>query len=265
MGIPLLRGRLFTERDNGDAPNVALINEAMAKRFFPDQDPIGQRIHVTNGPETFREIVGIVGDVKQYGLNRETPVQTYTPFLQQPFFNSMSMVMRTAGDPVGLGPAIRREVLNLDKDQPVASTRALEEIVSNSVANQRFSMVLLGVFAGVALILAAVGIYGVMAYAVTQRTHELGIRLALGAQTGNVLRLVIRQGMILAFTGMAMGLAASLALTRVISTLLFGVSATDPLTFVAISLLLGAVAFLACYLPARRATKVDPMIALRYE
>jgi putative ABC transport system permease protein len=265
MGIKPIRGRLFTERDGPDTPRVALINETMAKREFPGEDPIGKRIHVTNGPETFREIVGIVGDVKQYGLDRDTPLQTYVSYSQEPFFNSMSLVLRTAGDPAELSAAFRSQVSSIDKEQPVATIRTLERIVSDSVASQRFSMMLLGVFAAVALILAAIGLYGVMAYAVTQQTREIGIRMALGAQAGDMLKLVIRKGMMLVVIGVGIGIAASFVLTRLMRTLLFGVTATDPMTFAAVVLLLLGIALLACYLPARRATKVDPMVALRYE
>jgi len=267
-GMTLLRGRLFTERDTLGATNVAIINEAMAKRYFPNEDPIGQRIHVTQGPETFREIVGIVSDTKQYGLDQDTPVQTYTPYLQMPFSNSMVVVVRTAGDPLSLSAAVRSQVLSIDKQQPVASIRALEQILYNSLANQRFSMLLFGVFAAVAMVLAAVGIYGVMAYAVTQRTHEIGIRMALGASQSKVLKLVIKQGMLLVLIGVTLGLAAAFTLSILLtsfSTLLYGIKPTDPTTYAGISLLLASVALAACYIPARRATKVDPMIALRYE
>ncbi len=264
MGIPLIRGRAFTERDTTGAPRVAIVNETFARRFFPDEDPIGKRIHVTNGPETFREIVGIVGDVRHYGLEREAPAQAYEPYLQQPFAG-MSIVVRTAADPANLSAAMRQEVFALDKDQPVASVRTLEEILAESVAQRRFSMFLLGLFGGIALLLASVGIFGVMNYTVAQRTHEIGIRLALGAQRRDILRLVVGQGMGLALIGVALGLVAAFAGTRVMASMLYGVSATDPLTFTGVALLLAVVAFLACYLPARRATKVDPMIALRYE
>jgi putative ABC transport system permease protein len=264
MGMQLLRGRLFTDSDTKDSPHVVIINETMAKKFFPDEDPIGKRIHVTMGPVTYREIVGIVGDVKQYGLDQETPPQTYEPFLQQPF-SGMTLVVRAAGDPTNLSAAIRNEVLNLDKEQPVSSIKSLDQIIAASTSQQRFAMMLLGVFAALALALAAVGIYGVMSYSVTQRTHEIGIRMALGARGSDVLRLVVKQGFFLTIAGVALGLVASLALTRLMSSLLFGVSATDPVTFAAISLTLTAVALTACAVPARRATKVDPMIALRYE
>ena len=264
MGITLLRGRLFTEQDKKDAPPVALINETMAKKFFAGEDPIGKGINVTNGPEKFREIVGIVSDVKQYGLDQPTPVQTYEPYPQEPF-SGMTLIVRTEGNPTVLSEGIRKEVLSIDKDQPVSRVRTLEQIVSESVAKQRFSMLLLGIFAVVALILAAVGLYGVMSYAVTQRTHEIGIRMALGAQQRDVIKLVVGQGMLLALIGVGLGLVASLALTRVMTTLLFGVGATDPLTFLTIPALLIGVALAASFVPARRAMKVDPMIALRYE
>jgi putative ABC transport system permease protein len=264
MGIPLLRGRLFTEHDTKGANRVAVINETMVKRFFPDEDPIGKRIHVTNGPVVYREIVGVVGDVKQYGLDQEATAQTYEPFAQQPF-SFATLVVRTAGDPSSLSSAIRSEVLSIDKEQPVASTKPLSQLVSESISQQRFSMLLLGVFAAVALMLAVVGIYGVMSYSVTQRTHEIGIRMALGASQRDVIRLIVGHGMLLTLIGVAIGLAASFVLTRVMSALLFGVSVTDLTTFAIFSAALTAVALAACAVPARRALKVDPMVALRYE
>ena len=264
MGIPLLRGRLFTEQDRKDSRRVAVINEEMSKRFFPDEDPIGKGINVTNGPETFREIVGIVGDVKQYGLDQPTTLQTYEPYLQNPF-SGMTLIVRSQGNLTTLGSAIRSEVLALDSEQPVSRMKPLAQVVSDSVSRRRFSMVLLSIFAAVALILASVGLYGVMSYSVTQRTHELGIRAALGARPGDVLKLVIGHGMSLAGIGLAIGLAGSFAFTRVMSSFLFGVSTTDPLTFLAISVVLGGVSLAACCVPARRATKVDPLVALRCE
>lgn len=264
MGIPLLRGRLFTEQDNNNAARVAIINETMARQYFPDEDPIGKGISVTQGPERFREIVGIVGDVKQYGPAQPSTLQTYEPYLQMPF-SAVSLVVRTESNPVSLSGAVRSEVLAIDKEQPVSRIRTLDQIISGSVQQQRFLMLLLGVFAAVALILAAVGLYGVMSYAVTQRTHEIGIRMALGANAGNVLRLIVGHGMMLALIGVAIGLAGAFAVTRLMATLLFSVSTTDPVTFAGISVLLTGVALVACLAPARRAIKVDPMQALRHE
>ncbi len=266
MGIPLRRGRLFTERDIKDSQHVAIINETMAKKIFPDEDPIGKRITFdtgANNPDWY-EIVGIVGDVKHYGLDQATPLQTYEPYTQQTF-PYMTLVARAAGDPTNLTAAIRNAVLQLDKEQPIADVRTLDQLLSTSIAQQRFSMLLLGVFAAVAMLLAAVGIYGVLSYSVTQRTHEVGIRMALGAGRHDVLRLLIGHGMLLTLIGVAAGLAAAFALTRLMSTLLFDVSATDPITFGLIALLLVTVALLACWIPARRATKVDPLVALRRE
>jgi putative ABC transport system permease protein len=265
MGIPLLRGRAFTEQDNQTAPPVVLINETMAKQYFPDEDPIGQRINVTNGPERFREIVGIVGDVKQYGLARPSPLQTYEPYLQNPF-GGVTLVVRTVGDPTTLTSTVREQVHQLDRDQPLGTTRTLEQLVDGSVAQERFIMLLLGVFAAVALVLAAVGLYGVMSYSVTQRSHEIGIRIALGAARRDVLRLVVGHGMLLTIIGVAIGLGGALAVTTLLmSKLLFAVTAVDPLTFAAIPVVLAAVALGACFVPARRAVKVDPMVVLRYE
>jgi putative ABC transport system permease protein len=202
--------------------------------------------------------------VKQYGLDQATPLQTYEPYTQQTS-SSMTLVARAAGDPSNLTSAIRDAVLQIDKEQPIADIRTLDRILSTSIAQQRFSMLLLGVFAAVAMLLAAVGIYGVLSYSVTQRTHEVGIRMALGAGRRDVLRLMMGHGMLLTLIGVATGLAAAFALTRLMSALLFDVSATDPMTFGLIALLLVTVALLACWVPARRATKVDPLIALQCE
>jgi putative ABC transport system permease protein len=264
MGIPLLRGRLFNEFDSKDSPHVVLINQTFAKMYFPSEDPIGKRIHVTNGPEIFREIVGIVGDVRQYGLDEKVPAETYEPAAQHPF-SGMSVVIRSATDLSRLGPIVRQTVLAVDKDQPVGSIRTLEEVVTNSFARQRFLLMLLSAFGVLALLLAAVGTYGVMSYMVTQRTQEVGIRMALGAQPKDVLRLVVGKGIRLGIAGVLLGLLGALAATRVLSSSLFAVSATDPVTFATVALLLAGVALLASYLPARRATRVDPLVALRYE
>jgi putative ABC transport system permease protein len=263
MGIPLLRGRYFTEQDS-DAHPVAIINEAMAKTYFPDEDPIGESILVTQGEDTYREIVGIVGDVKQYGLARPATWQTYEPFRRMPF-PAATLVVRTQNNPMALSGAIRNEVLAIDREQPVSRIQTLDQVVSGSVQRDRFLMLLLGVFAAVALILAAVGLYGVMNYAVTQRTHEIGIRMALGASGGNVVKLIVGHGMMLTSIGVATGLAGAFAVTRVMATLLYEVSATDSLTFAGIAVLLSCVALVACLAPARRAIKVDPMQALRHE
>ena len=236
----------------------------MAEQYFADEDPIGQAISVTNGPETFREIVGIVGDTKQFGLAAEAPVQTYEPLAQQPF-SGVSLVIRTRGDPSALASAVRAAVAAVDPDQPVSRIRTIESVISNSVARERFSAILLGIFAAVALVLAVIGIYGVMAYTAAQRTHEMGIRMALGAEATDVRWLVVQQGMRLALAGVGVGVLASFAATRALGSLLFGVSPTDPMTFVVTPLLLAGVALVATYVPAHRATRVDPLLALRRE
>jgi len=235
---------------------------------------LGKRINITSGPETWREIVGIVGDVKHYRLDGDTTVQAYEPFAQAPF-DSMTFVVRLAASApseggtsslaTGLPANIRTAIYAVDHDQPVASISPLTALLAGSVSRQRFAMFLFAVFSGVALLLAAIGIYGVMAYTVTQRTGEIGIRMALGAQRGDVLRLVFLQGGRLILIGLGAGLVGAACLTRFIASLLFGVSAYDPLTFIAIALLIAAVASLACLIPARRATKVDPLVALRAE
>jgi len=265
MGIPLRAGRPFTENDSTDAPKVMVINENMARRFWPDEDPIGKRVTMKDwGPPLTGEIVGVAGDVKSGGLDSETRPMIYWAYPQFPvIFNSI--VVRTEADPLSVVGAVKNQIWSVDPTQPVASVTTMEQLLSSSVAPRRFNMLLIGVFAAVALALAAVGIYGVISYTVLQRTHEIGIRVALGAQGSDVIRLVVGQGMMLACAGAVVGLAASFGLTRLMSGLLFGVSATDGPTFAAISVLLLAVAFAACALPARRATKVDPMIALRCE
>jgi putative ABC transport system permease protein len=264
MGIRLIRGRVFTPQDDAKAPRVAIINETMARQHFPNEDPIGKRINITNGPDTWREIVGIVADIKQYGVDKATSAQSYEPFAQVPF-SSLNVVIRTNGSPAALLGALRPAVYAVDKDQPIGTIRPLEEIMADSLARQRFAMTLLTVFSLVALVIAAVGIYGVMAYNVVQRTGEFGIRMALGAQQGDVLRLVLAQGGKLIGIGLVIGLAATMAASRAMSSMLFNTSAQDPLTLGMITLLLGVVALIACLLPANRATKVNPIEALRAE
>ena len=267
MGIRRLRGRGFSETDTADAPRVAIINETLARRLWPGEDPIGKRLK-QGFPEDktpWREVVGVVADVKLNGVDRETPLQAYLPLAQEPA-RGLGLIVRSANaNPLALRPAVEQAIHSIDRDLPLYGVYSMDQLLGDAIAQQRLTMVLLVGFAVLALTLAAVGIYGVMSYSVTQRTHEIGIRLALGAQTRDVLRLVVGQGMLLALVGVALGLAASFALTRVLASLLFNVSPTDPLTFAAIAFLLTFVALLACYIPARRATKVDPMVALRYE
>jgi putative ABC transport system permease protein len=264
MGIPVKRGRGFTKQDGAGSPRVAVVSESFAARFFPNEDAIGKRIHITNGPQTWREIVGIVGDTKQYGLNSKTPVQAYDPLAQAPF-PFLTIVVKTTSSPMLLGRAAEARIRNVDPEQPVTSTRSLQEIVDRSVTGDRVMMVLLTVFGGIALLMAATGLYGVMGYSVTQRTREIGLRMALGAEQKRVLTLVIRQGMVLTCVGLVLGLAGAFALTRVLESQLYETKTTDVPTFVGISAFLASVAFIACYIPARRASRVDPAVALRHE
>jgi putative ABC transport system permease protein len=262
MGIPLLAGRQPSDRDGAGTPPVAVVSEAMVRRYWPDQNPIGKVIGF-GGPNKF-EIVGIVGSTKTEGLNEPPYPQIYGLYTQVPQ-RTMSLVVRTSGDPQSLVAPIRGLLRSIDKDQPLFNVKTMEEILSESIAGQRLNTLLLGIFAALALILAGVGIYGVMSYSVKQRTHEIGVRMALGAGAGKVVRMVVLNGMTLAGIGIIVGLGAAFALARLMTDLLFGVSPSDPATFAGISGLIGLVALLACYLPARRATKVDPMLALRYE
>jgi putative ABC transport system permease protein len=264
MGIRLIRGRLFDAHDDSRGPRVAVINETLARQFFPNEDPLGKRILVTNGPDVWRQIVGIVADIKQYGVDKETTSQTYEPYAQYPF-RSLNIVLRTEGSSTLLAGMLRPAVYAIDKDQPVGAIQPLEEILGATLAKQRFGMVLLIVFSGVALVIAAVGIYGVMAYSVVQRTGEFGIRMALGAQRSDVLRLVLSHAGKLVGLGLLIGLGATILASRVMDSMLFQTSAHDPLTFSLTILLLGAVALAACLLPARRATRVNPIEALRTE
>jgi putative ABC transport system permease protein len=268
LQIPLLSGRFFEPRDNADGPKVVIINETTAKRVFGSPAAaIGKRLSIwapfRGHNETFmREIVGVVGDTKTGSLTGEADMQIYVPHAQDSQWNFMGLVIRTASDPAAFARTLRREVQALDKDQPIYNVHTYDDVVLNSLGTRRVSMQLFTVFACAALLLAAVGIYGVMAYSVTQRTQEIGIRMALGAQKSDILRLVVREGMTLTLIGVIAGLAGAFALTRVIANLLFGVGASDPVTFIAISLLLIFVSLIACYLPARRAARLNPTVAL---
>jgi putative ABC transport system permease protein len=265
MRIPLRKGRVFAERDNAAGPPVVIVNERAARKLFGDRNPIGQRIQISNDPVMpSQEIVGVVADTKQYGRDADNTSQIYQPYLQRPW-GSMTLIIRTTGNPLKSANAVRREVHALDKDQPVADIQTMEEIVSRSVGDRRFSMLLLTVFAGLAMVLAAVGTYGVMAYTVVQRTHEIGIRMAIGARAGDILFLVVREGAALAGTGVVVGAVAALALTRVLKSQLYQVSATDPLVFSGVVALLLGVAMLASLIPALRASAVDPIRALRHQ
>jgi putative ABC transport system permease protein len=265
MQVPLKRGRLFTDQEAAEMRHVVVVNEAFARTNFPGEDPLGKRvtIYMKNDNQPC-EIVGIVGDSKHMNLDAEVKPMSYWPHPELTY-SGMTLVLRTQGEPTAIANAARDVIRTLDPEQPVADVRTMESLIGTSVARARFNTLLLTIFAIVALLLASLGIYGVMAYSVVRRTHEIGVRMALGASGRDVLRLVVRKGMTLALAGVAIGVAASFALTRLMETLLFNVSATDPLTFAGIPLLLAFVALLACLIPARRAAKVDPMIALRYE
>jgi len=270
LQIPLLTGRTFEPRDNADGPKVVIINETTAKRYFGSPTAaIGKRLSIwaafrghRREEKFMREIVGVVGDTKAGSLTEESEAQIYVPHAQDSQWNFMGLVIRTASDPAAFATTLRREVQALDQDQPIYNVRTMDDVVMNSLSTRRVSMQLFAVFAIAALLLAAIGIYGVMAYTVTQRTQEIGIRMALGAQRSDVLGLVVRQGMTLAAIGVVAGLAGAFGLTRVMASLLFNVRPDDPATYLAISFLLIVVAFLACYLPARRAAKLDPVMAL---
>ncbi len=264
MEIPLLQGRFFQEQDTAAHPRVAIIDESMARQYWPNQDPIGKRFHLVQSDIPWHTIVGVVGRVKHDTLDSDPRIVFYLPHAQLPT-RTMNIVLKSLPDPGTLSGAIRQEVRELDPDLPLYNIRTMAEFVDQSLARRRFSVLLLGIFAGLALVLAATGIYGVVAYLVTQGTREIGIRIALGASRRGILGFIVRQGLILAVTGVAIGLAGAFMLTRFMSSLLFGITATDVSTFSAIPLLLILVALLASYLPARRAARVDPMVSLRCE
>jgi len=265
LRIPLLAGRDFSETDSLDSPAAIVISESMAREFWPDENPVGKRLTLSFFPGKVREVIGVAGDVKFRGLDsRKSLATVYVPLAQITFWNQ-AMVVRTAGDPASSASAMAVAVHQQDADQPLRDVRTMDDILADSLSQQRFSMLLLASFAGLALVLAAVGIYSVLAYAVRQRQREIGIRMALGAQLSDVLRMVVAEGMRPALIGVALGLAGALALKRAVSSLVFGVSESDPLTFLSVSVLLAMVALVASILPAYRATKVDPMRALREE
>jgi predicted permease len=274
--IPVLRGRAFTDRDDGAAPKVAIINQAMARQYWPDGDPLNDRITVAKGlpqlEDPTRQIVGIVGDVRAVALNIDPPPTVYVPWAQVPdahnanlvSFIPLSWIVRTRGESSSMVNTIQTELRYASGGLPVARPRTMDQIVVQSTARSDFNTFLLSTFAGSALLLAAIGIYGLMAYSVQQRTQEIGVRLALGADSQIVRNMIIRQGMSLALAGVALGMASAFGLTRVIAGSLFGVTARDPLVFISVPLLLTAVALFGVWFPARRAARVDPLVALRY-
>ncbi len=267
VGASLLTGRELTERDNDQAPGAVVINETMANRFWPRENPLGKRLTVEMGQPVSCEVAGVIRDIKEFGLASPSLPVIYGSHLQHPWSDveTRELVVRTSTDPLKLVAAVRAEVWALDNDVPVYNISTMGEIFAGAKAQPRFSLILLGLFATVALILAVFGLYAVMAYSVSQRTREIGIRLALGAEAGDVLKLIVRQGLVVLLIGIVIGIAGALALTRLMRTLLFEVSVIDPLTFASIPLILAVVALFACWIPARRATKVDPLIALRHE
>ena len=262
MRLPLLRGREFTPRDDGKAPLVALVNELVARRFWPRENAVGKHLYIGN--LTPVEVVGVVGDVRNQSLAADVQPEVYFPFAQRAW-PTMNLVLRTAGDPHALTAAVLARLRDLDRDQPVTAIRTMDEVLESAAAQPRFTTSLLGSLSGMALLLAIVGIYSVIAYSVAERTQEMGIRIALGAERADILRLVLRHGMLLAAAGIAVGIITSLALTRLLASLLYRVSVTDAATFISGALLFAVVALAASYIPARRATRVDPMVALRYE
>jgi putative ABC transport system permease protein len=265
MQIPLKSGRLFTEQEAREVRHVVIVSETFARKNLPGQDPLGKRVTINMKDENVpTEIIGVVGDTKHLGLDTESREMAYWP---QPelVYGSMTFVIRTQGDPSGIAAGARNVIRNIDPEQPIGEVNTMEGLLATSVAKSRFSATLLAVFSLVALVMAAVGIYGVMSYTVQQRTHEIGLRMALGAQQSDVLRLIIKQGIVLGLAGVAVGLIASFAFTRLIVSLLFEVPATDPRTFAAVAGGLFLVTLIACFVPARRAMRVDPLVALRYE
>jgi putative ABC transport system permease protein len=264
LGIPVLRGRPFVRQDGIDSPRVALVNQAFVNRYCPNEDPVGQRIIGDWANPKPTEIVGVAGDIRHNGLTAEPRPTVFLAQGQVPGYITY-LVVRTAGEPQKLAAVIRREIQQVDPMQPMTAIQTMDRYVSASLARPRLYAVLLGTFASLAVLLAAVGLYGLMAYSVSRRTHEIGIRMALGAQPRDVLHSTLGEGAWLALAGLALGVVCAMALSRFVSNLLYGVNAADPLTYAGVAALLGGVALVATFLPARRASKVDPMVALRYE
>jgi putative ABC transport system permease protein len=265
MNVPLVRGRLFTEREMREKSNVVIISESLAKTYFPNQDPLGRQLGIyMTEPIVPTEIIGVVGDVRFQDVTAAPRPTTYWPHPQLAY-SSMTLTIRTAGDPASLGPAAERAIRTIDKDQPVSDVRTMSQWVAKSLAQARFSSMLLAIFAALALTLAAIGIYGVMAYAVSQRTSEIGIRLALGAEARDILAMIVGNAARLAGAGLGIGIVLALALNRVVASLLYETSGTDPLTFAAVVCVLGLVALAASLIPARRASRIPPVDALRYQ
>jgi putative ABC transport system permease protein len=261
MRVPLRNGRWFTAADNAQAPKVLVVNETFAHRFWPNQNPLGKHVIIGRGPEP-SEVVGIAGDIRNKGLAEETQAQVYVPFPQLPWGN-MNLLVRTDVPPLSMASVVQKQISAVDADQPVTSVQTVDQLMDSSRAQPRFTMLLLGLFSLAALILAIIGIYGVLAYSVAQRRHEMAIRLALGAERGDILRLVVRQGLGLALVGIAVGLCAAFLMTRLMSSMLYDVSARDLTTFAIAPVIFLCIALLASYLPARRATRLNPLEVLR--
>jgi predicted permease len=264
MNIPLIAGRFYDERDQAESPQVAIVNQTFVRRYFPNNDAIGKRLGFGCKEKLCRTIVGVVGDVRQESLTDDVAPEVFVPFGQMAM-NGMTVLLRTKSNPLSFATAVRNQVSAIDPNQPIYDVKTLDQRVAESVAVSRSLMFLFAIFAILALVLASVGIYGIVSYSVGQRTHEIGIRMALGAPRGHVLKLILRNGVALAITGITIGIGGALVLTRFLKTLLFGIAPTDSSTFVVVSIALFVVAVAACVIPARRATKVDPLIALRYE
>jgi putative ABC transport system permease protein len=266
MGILLIRGRYFEEYDSETSAPVAIVDDTFARAYWPNEDPVGKRVKLGGRQSTapWMTIAGVVGHVHYRALEAPSRVQLYWPEAQRPY-NTMSLAVRTAREPLTLGLAVEKEILAVDADQPVYQVRSMQQLKSEWVSQRFLALLLVALFADVALVLAAVGIYGVMAHSVALRTHEIGIRMTLGASRTDVLRMILAQGASLTAVGLGIGVLGAIALTRLMKSMLYSVSVTDPLTFLGVALLLVSIALLACYIPARRATLVDPLVALRYE